>query len=436
MKFLVVGSGGREHALCWRLSRDGHQVFCAPGNPGTETCATNLTIQPADFECLTEAATIHGVDLTIVGPEAPLFEGVVDHFDTAGLPIFGPTAEAALLEESKSFAKGFMRRHRIPTAEFRVFEFPDEARDFCLKHFETAGDQPLVIKASGPALGKGVNIVRTSTAAFTAIKKLMLDAEFGDAGRKVVIEQFLTGFEASVFALVNGRKFLPLATAQDFKEAYPGGPMTGGMGGISPHPRLENNDKLAMKITRIIQATVHGMANEGSPYRGFLYLGLMITPGDEPYVLEYNTRLGDPETQVILPRVEGDFGKALVAFSRGDLNNARFSTKPDYAFGFVIASAGYPDGKLTKGGVVNGLKPIADSGSLVFLAGAKIDATGMLVNSGGRVLMPVRLHASLPEARRLALADARQIRFPGAWLRPDIGAEHADFSPDYEGTYV
>ncbi|NBB99668.1 MAG: phosphoribosylamine--glycine ligase [Bacteroidetes bacterium] len=418
MRILVVGSGGREHALVWALARSPQAptLFTAPGNPGTEALGTNVPIEATDTAALQTFAAKEAIDLTIVGPEQPLVAGIVDAFRTAGLPIVGPTAAAARLEGSKAFAKEFMQRYRIPTATYRTFDGDafDEAAAYV--HAEGA---PLVVKASGLAAGKGALVCATEEEALAALQRIMVDRAFGAAGDRVVIEEFMTGEEASVFALTDGEHYVVTVPAQDHKRAADGdtGPNTGGMGAYAPAP-VVTGGVLTRVCRKIIEPTLAGMAEEGHPYTGILYCGLMIADG-QPRVVEYNCRLGDPEAQVVLPLLQNDLADVFMKTAEGALSGVHLRMGQEAAACVVMASGGYP-GPYATGKPITGLEDAAANGALVFHAGTARTADE-LVTDGGRVLGVTALGATLKAALDRAYSSVGSIHFDEAQYRTDIG---------------
>ena len=419
MKLLVIGSGGREHALAWRLlksSRVSH-VLVAPGNGGTATMqhVTNVNLQSPDD--LVALARREQVALTVVGPEAPLAAGVVDAFEGAGLPIFGPRKAAAQLESSKDFAKQFMQRHGIPTAAYQTFTDPAQAHAY----IDSQG-APIVIKADGLAAGKGVVVATTLQEAHDAVQAMLGDGSMGQAGARVVIEACLTGEEASFIVMADGKNILPLASSQDHKRLLDGdlGPNTGGMGAYSPAPVV--SPVLHERIMReVIEPTIAGMAADGIPYRGFLYAGVMIGEGDDATrpigVLEFNCRMGDPETQPILMRLQSDLLDALEKAVAGKLDEVNLHWDPRTALGVVMASAGYP-AKIRTGDAITGL-PASTDELVVFHAGTILEDKTVRTSSG-RVLCVTALGDTVEAARTRAYAAVEQIQFEGAQYRKDI----------------
>jgi len=422
MKVLVVGSGGREHALAWRLARcpSVKQVFVAPGNAGTAREATLTNVELTGIDELAQFATQEAIDLTVVGPEAPLSEGIVNTFREKGLAIFGPTRQAAQLESSKDFAKAFMKRHGIPTAAYETFDNPAAAHAYVDAH-----GAPIVIKADGLAAGKGVVVAMNLTQAHAAIDDMLASHKFGNAGSRVVIEEFLEGEEASFIVMVDGEHVLAMATSQDHKRLldHDQGPNTGGMGAYSPAPVV--TEALHVRVMReIILPTVRGMQSEGHRYTGFLYAGLMIDKEGNPKTLEFNCRFGDPETQPIMARLQGDFAEAIRLATEGRLDEARLSWDPRVALGVVLAASGYPESP-KKGALIEAL-PENDATHLVFHAGTKLDAEGRMVVSGGRVLCVVGLGEDFRSAQRCAYEAADAVRFEGLQMRRDIGYRAID----------
>jgi phosphoribosylamine--glycine ligase len=417
MKILVIGSGGREHALAWKLAQGARvqKVYVAPGNagtalePGVENVALSTIKEWVDF------SKKQKIQLTVVGPEAPLAEGVVDAFRDAGLAIFGPTRAAAQLEASKDFAKAFMARHRIPTARYATFASSREA-----KAYVDAQGAPIVVKADGLAAGKGVVVAATREEAHAAIDRIMDERSLGDAGNRVVIEEFLEGEEASFIVMCDGTHVLPLATSQDHKRLRDGdeGPNTGGMGAYSPAPVV--TPRIHARVMReIILPTVQGMAAEGSPYVGFLYAGLMIDRDGNPKTLEFNCRLGDPETQPIILRLKSDLVELIERALAGSLERAEADWDRRSALGVVLAAPGYPE-EPRKGDRIEGL-PKAAEDCRVFHAGTRLEGKNVLTN-GGRVLCVTALGDSVKMARTRAYEAVERIRFAGAQFRRDIGA--------------
>ncbi|NNM80940.1 MAG: phosphoribosylamine--glycine ligase [Gallionella sp.] len=416
MKILVIGSGGREHALAWRLAQGAkvQKVYVAPGNAGTalEEGVENVAITAIpDLIAFVKSNDIY---MTVVGPEAPLAAGVVDAFRAAGLKIFGPTKAAAQLESSKDFAKRFMARHNIPTAFFETFSDIAAAKAYVEKH-----GAPIVVKADGLAAGKGVVVAMNKQEAFDAIDMMLSDNKLGDAGARVVVEEFLAGEEASFIVMVDGKNVLAMATSQDHKRLQYGdqGPNTGGMGAYSPAP-VVTPDVHARALREVIMPTVHGMESEGITYTGFLYAGLMISPDGGIKVLEFNCRMGDPETQPIMMRLKSDYAVIVEHAIAGTLNQVEAEWDRRTALGVVMAAANYPDTPRS-GDAITGL-PKATDDAHVFHAGTKMQ-DGKVVTSGGRVLCVVALGDMVKLAQKRAYEVAEQIHFDGAQMRHDIG---------------
>jgi phosphoribosylamine--glycine ligase len=419
MKVLIVGSGGREHALAWAATKSAQveQVFVAPGNAGTamERGCENVAISVADIDGLIGFAREQGVELTIAGPEDPLVNGIVDRFAEAGLKCFGPSAAAAQLEGSKAFAKDFMSRHGIPTAAYAKFGEVEPAIAFIRRR-----GAPIVVKADGLAAGKGVIVARTTAEAESAVQDMLAGNVYGDAGHRVVIEEFLEGEEASFIVMADGRNVLPLATSQDHKAVGDGdtGPNTGGMGAYSPAPVVDEAMHRRVMQT-VIGPTVAGMAADGAPFTGFLYAGLMISPQGEARVLEFNVRFGDPETQPILMRLQSDLPELCLTALAGRLGEARAEWDPRACLGVVMAAGGYPGG-YQKGHVISGLDSSFPAGVKVFHAGTAL-ADDAVVTAGGRVLCVCALEQSVGAAQAAAYDACSRIRWDGAFRRGDIG---------------
>ena len=416
MKLLVVGGGGREHALAWKLAQSPRvqKVFVAPGNGGTASEPGVQNVAPTETAALIDLCRREQIQLTLVGPEAPLAAGIVDAFRDAGLRIFGPTRAAAQLESSKDFAKSFMVRHGLPTARHRSF---DNARD--ARAYIAAERTPIVVKADGLAAGKGVVVAATREEANAALDAMLVQRRYGAAGGRVVVEEFLEGEEASFIVMCDGTHVLPLATSQDHKRLRDGdqGPNTGGMGAYSPAPIV--TPKVHARVMReIIQPAVQGMAQEGHPYVGFLYAGLMIDSAGNPRALEFNCRLGDPETEPILMRLKSDLLELVEHALAGTLERAEAEWDRCCALGVVLAAAGYPD-EPRKGDRIQGL-PAPAPDCRVFHAGTRLDS-GTLVTNGGRVLCVTALGDSLRIARSRAYEAIERIRYDGMQYRRDIG---------------
>jgi phosphoribosylamine--glycine ligase len=416
MKVLVIGSGGREHALAWKLAASPRvqRVYVAPGNGGTALDGRMVNVAVQGSDALAAFARAEGIALTVVGPEAPLAEGVVDVFRARGLRVFGPTQAAARLESSKDFAKAFMKRHGIPTAEYQTFSDAAAARAYV-----AARGAPIVIKADGLASGKGVVVAATVAEAHAAIDAMLVDNRMGAAGARVVIEDFLEGEEASFIVMSDGRNALALATSQDHKRLHDGdaGPNTGGMGAYSPAP-VVTPELHARVLREIIQPTIDGMAADGVVYTGFLYAGLMIGRDGSARTLEFNCRLGDPETQPILMRMKSDLLDLLEHALAGTLDRAQVEWDRRTALGVVIAAAGYP-GQPRTGDAIERLPPDTED-CVVFHAGTQL-RDGRLVTSGGRVLCVTALGESVELARKRAYEAVAQVRFDGMQFRRDIG---------------
>jgi len=416
---LVLGNGGREHALAWKIaqSQQVEKVFVAPGNAGTalEEGIENVALDVMDFSGLAEFAQQRGVGLTIVGPEAPLVAGVVDYFSERKLPCFGPSARAAQLEGSKAFSKDFLQRHGIPTAAYQTFEDSSAA----IEYVKTQGT-PIVIKADGLAAGKGVIIAGTEAEAITAIEDMLSGNRFGEAGHRVVIEEFLTGEEASFIAMVDGANILPMATSQDHKARDNGdlGPNTGGMGAYSPAP-VVTDEIYARIMEQVIEPTVKGMAADGNPYTGFLYAGLMISPDGAVNVVEFNCRFGDPEAQPVMIRLQSDLAElCLAAIDHGlDSVSAEWDTRA--SLGVVLAAGGYPD-SYKKGDPISGLDQPGGAHQKVFHAGTKL-VDDEVVTNGGRVLCATALGNSVTEAQQQAYQLVHTISWDNVYFRTDIG---------------
>ena len=419
MKILIIGSGGREHALAWKASQSplAEQVFVAPGNAGTalEKNIENVAIDAEDIPALLDFAKTSQIDLTIVGPEAALVNGIVDVFTENGLKIFGPTKAAAQLEGSKAFTKDFLERHKIPTAFYGNFTEIEPA----IKYIEEKG-APIVIKADGLAAGKGVILAQTNDEAIAAVKDMLAGNKFGDAGARVVIEEFLYGEEASFICMVDGTNILPMASSQDHKARDNGdtGPNTGGMGAYSPAPVVtaEMHDRI-MQV--VIEPTVKGMADEGNSFTGFLYAGVMINSEGIPKVLEYNVRFGDPETQPIMMRLKSDLVQHCLDAIDGKLDQAKTLWDERTSLGVVLAAGGYPEA-YDKGDVISGLENTETDSTKVFHAGTSVKDAKVVTN-GGRVLCAVALGNSVTEAQNLAYQVVNKISWNNVYFRTDIG---------------
>lgn len=418
MNVLVVGQGGREHALAWKLlqSPQCDRVYCAPGNAGTEIDAENVDIAATDIERLVRFARNERIDLAVIGPEAPLVAGLSDELVRAGIRTFGPSAAASQLEGSKAFAKEIMRQAKVPTADFRIFTAADDAINFIQEREEV----PLVVKADGLASGKGVVVCSGRDAAIDAVRRMMESLEFGDAGKKIVVEECLTGQEVSILAVVDGKSILPLETSQDHKAAYDGdvGPNTGGMGAYSPAP-FATPELMDTVITSILVPTVHTLAKKGMEFRGILYAGVMLT-SQGPKVLEFNVRFGDPEAQPVLMRLKTDLLKLLIAAAEGRLDRLpALEWDPRPALCVVMAAQGYP-GPYEKGLPIRGLAEAdQDADVKVFHAGTT-RIGDQVVTDGGRVLGVTAIGSDLSVAKRNAYGAVKKIRWDGAWCRKDI----------------
>jgi len=419
MKILVIGSGGREHALAWKLAQSPRvsEVIVAPGNAGTATegKCRNVAVKVTDIEGLLKLAQDESVGVTVVGPEVPLVLGVVDRFREAGLRIFGPTAAAAQLEGSKAFAKDFLARHGIPTAYYAVHTEVDAA----LAYLHEKG-APIVIKADGLAAGKGVIVAMTMEEAEAAVHDMLSGNAFGDAGARVVIEEFLEGEEASFISMVDGRIALPMATSQDHKRVGDGdtGPNTGGMGAYSPAP-VVTPDVHARVMREVVEPTVAGMIADGVPFTGFLYAGLMIDASGAPKVIEFNVRFGDPETQPVMLRLQSDLVDLVEAAIDERLDTVEAQWDPRPSLGVVMAASPYPETPIT-GDVIHGLDAVAATAK-VFHAGTTLDAQGQVLSAGGRVLCVAALGGTVGEAQKHAYAGVAKIHWANEFHRNDIG---------------
>ena len=418
MKVLVIGGGGREHAICWKLAQSPRvtELVCAPGNAGIAETARCVDIGVMDFEKMADFAKKEAFDLVVVGPDDPLAAGIVDVLEEAGLRVFGPRKNAAILEGSKAFSKDLMKKYGIPTAAYETFDTPEAA----LAYLETA-KVPVVLKADGLALGKGVLICNTREEAREGVKTLMLDKQFGHAGDRIVVEEFLTGREVSVLSFVDGKTIKIMTSAQDHNRAKDGdeGLNTGGMGTFSPSP-FYTPETHAFCREHIYQATVDAMRAEGREFKGIIFFGLMLT-AEGPKVLEYNARFGDPETQVVLPRMKNDILDVFEACVDGTLDKVELEFADNAAVCVVLASDGYPE-HYEKGFVIEGLENFKDKdGYWVFHAGSKFDTEGCIVTNGGRVLGVTATGGNLKEARKNAYAATEWVRFANKYMRHDIG---------------
>ena len=416
MKILLVGSGGREHAIAWKINQSPklEKLYVAPGNAGTKSLAINLDISDSDIQGLKNFALLEEIDLTIVGPETPLALGIVDVFMEAGLPIFGPTASAARLESSKSFAKAVMEKWRIPTASYEAFDDPQKA----VTYLEGLDTFPTVLKADGLAAGKGVYICQDKSEAITALNDLMVDKVFGDAGTTLVVEEFLEGWELSAFAFSDGETISNLVAACDYKRIGEGdtGPNTGGMGAFSP-PKLWDENLIGQIEDLVINPVVQAMKTDHEPFVGTIFAGIMITDKG-PKVVEFNCRLGDPETQVILPLMKNDILDVFTSCVNGELKRIKVEWGKDASVAVVLASGGYPGGYAT-GYLVDGLEAVTDSVH-VFHAGTKINSEGKIVTDGGRVLAVNTLGENINEASEAAYEHIEKINFYDMYYRKDI----------------
>ncbi|MCW5748016.1 MAG: phosphoribosylamine--glycine ligase [Alphaproteobacteria bacterium] len=421
MRILVVGSGGREHALCWAIAASPlcDALYCAPGNAGIADVAICVDIGQEDLPALVGLAQREKIDFVVVGPEAPLVAGLADRFAAAGIKVFGPSSAAARLEGSKSFTKDLCRKYGIPTASYERFGEVEAARAYIRRQGNAWKDRPIVVKADGLAAGKGVIIAATQAEAIAAVEDMLSGQRFGAAGSQVVIEEFLQGEEASFFALVDGAHALPLVAAQDHKRVGDGdtGPNTGGMGAYSPAPCV--TPQIAERVMdEIVRPTVRAMAAEGAPYRGVLFAGLMLTPGG-PKLIEYNCRFGDPECQVLMMRLKSDLLPALIATADGGLAHFDLRWHDETALTVVMAANGYPDAP-QRGTEIRGLdQAAAVEGVTIFHAGTRRDGARLLAN-GGRVLNVTAMAATVAEARRRAYAAVDRIDWPGGFCRRDI----------------
>ena len=421
MRLLVVGGGGREHVLCWALRREnpGADIYCAPGNPGTAELATNLAIGAEDLDRLADAADMHGVDLTVIGPEVPLARGLADRLRAEGRAVFGPSAAAAQLEASKAFAKEVMAAANIPTATSRTFQDLSAALEYVAKHPE-----PLVVKASGLAAGKGAVVCQTRADAAATLRSMLGDGAFGEAGRTVVIEAFLRGEEVSVLAITDGREVELLPVSQDHKRLLEGdaGPNTGGMGAYSP-VSVATQELLDRTRAEVLEPTLADMRRRGTPYSGVLYAGLMLDEEGRPWVVEFNCRLGDPETQVVLPLVSGGVTQSLWAVARGERPTPLDLAPNAASVTTVLASRGYPDSP-SRGAAIT-IPDELPEGVTVFHAGTSRGEDGVLRVAGGRVLNVTAVASTFAEAQRRSRMTAEAIHYEGKVYRRDIGWREA-----------
>jgi phosphoribosylamine--glycine ligase len=416
MNILVIGSGGREHALCWKIkqSPETDELYCAAGNGGTSQIATNVDLDVADHESVKNFCKEKNIGLVVVGPEAPLAQGITDALESAGISVFGASRAASQLESSKIFAKELMGRCNVPTAAFRMFDNIEEAE----KYIRSIG-APVVVKADGLAAGKGVIVSSTEEEAIEAARSMLVDKKFGSAGSKIIVEECLEGEEASILVITDGRNIVPLASSQDHKRVFEGdkGPNTGGMGAYSPAPVVDEG-LFAKIIETIVRPTIDGLRNEGISYKGVLYAGVMITDSG-PKVLEYNVRFGDPETQAILPRMKSDLVELLLASANGDLSGKSLQWDQRECVCVVLASGGYP-GSYEKGKEITGLEEAGQEGSLVFHAGTRFE-NGSFFTSGGRVLNVVGMGRDIKDAAANTYKAAEKINFEDMHYRKDIG---------------
>ncbi|MEO8513880.1 MAG: phosphoribosylamine--glycine ligase [Ignavibacteria bacterium] len=420
MKVLVIGSGGREHAIVWKLKQSPNvtQIYCAPGNAGINKIAIGVDIKADDVEGLLKFAKDNNIELTVVGPEVPLELGIVDMFNANGLLIFGPQKSAARLEHSKIFAKDFMKRNNIPTADYETFSLNDKAKVY---DYISSAKYPLVIKADGLAAGKGVIICNNVDESIQTVNELFDDKIFGSAGENIVIEQFLNGVEASIFAICDGENYIILPASQDHKKIGEDetGKNTGGMGAYAPADRAVTLRILDKVKSKVIEPVLKHMKSEGNEFKGCLYCGLMIDPAGEPYVIEFNTRFGDPETQVVLPKISSDIAGMFIASAKGDIPGYKLELNNNYYCTVVLASKGYPD-KYETGKEITGLNDIS-SDSIVFHSGTK-ESEGKVLTNGGRVLNVTGIsNLGLKEAINIAYHNADKINFENKYCRKDIG---------------
>ncbi|MEO7522474.1 MAG: phosphoribosylamine--glycine ligase [Ferruginibacter sp.] len=424
MNILIVGAGGREHTLAWKLKQSTHcnELFIAPGNAGTAACGTNLQIETSDFEGLRKAVKEYKIELLIVGPEEPLVNGIADYFnlhpDTKNVNVIGPSKHASQLEGSKAFAKSFMEHHKIPTAKYTGFTIDNytEGTEYIRKHA-----LPVVLKADGLAAGKGVLICQSHIEALAEFELMIMRSKFGEAGKKVIVEEFLQGIEISVFVLTDGSNYVLLPEAKDYKRIGDGdkGLNTGGMGAVSPIPLFDEAMKEKVKRT-IIEPTVAGLKKDELDYKGFIFFGLMIA-GNDPYVIEYNCRLGDPETEVVIPRLKNDLVEVFAAVANHKLNEIEIEIDERAAATIVAVSGGYP-GEFTKGRVITGLDHAPIEGSMVFHSGT-VKEENKILTSGGRVLAVTAFGNDIREASEVGLYMMEQLYFEDMNFRTDIGYE-------------
>ncbi len=418
MKIAVVGGGGREHALTYKVKQSPlcKKLFCIPGNAGTSKIAVNINIPAEDIDRVVKFVKEEGIDFVIVGPENPLALGIVDELKKEGIKAFGPTKKAAIIEASKSFTKSFLKKYDIPTADYETFDNFESAKEYV----RSKGD-PIVVKADGLAAGKGVTVAKTVREAIDALEGIFIKKRFGEAGKKVVIEEFLEGEEASFLVFSDGENILPMVAAQDHKPVFDNdeGPNTGGMGAYAPAPIVD--DKMKEYITKnIMQKAIQGMKAEGRIYRGVLYAGLMIKD-NKPFVLEFNCRFGDPETQAIIPLFESDIVDIMLAVADGNIKEKEIKWKKAYAVSVVLSSGGYPQ-SYEKGKIIEGLDKVDKLNDvIVFHAGTKLDENGKIVTNGGRVLNVVGVDSDFRKAQQKAYDTIRLINFEKMHFRKDIG---------------
>ncbi|ANS73164.1 phosphoribosylamine--glycine ligase [Paenibacillus yonginensis] len=420
MDILVVGGGGREHAICWALSKSpkADKIYCAPGNAGIGQIAELVPIQVNEFERLTAFAEDKKVGLVVIGPDDPLAEGIVDVFEAKNIPVYGPRKNAAHIEGSKTFMKDLLKKYNIPTAAYEKFGNYEAALAYLRSQ-----SVPIVIKADGLAAGKGVTVAFTREEAEQALADIMVDKVFGSSGSQVVIEEFMEGQEMSILAFVDGETVRPMAAAQDHKQVFDGdkGPNTGGMGTYSPLPHIDNAI-IEEAVEKIIKPTAKAMVSEGRSFRGVLFAGLMITPGGVPKTVEFNARFGDPETQVVLPRLKSDLLDIFLASLNGTLDQVEIEWSEEAAVCVVLASPGYP-ASYPKGLVISGLDTVSEAEALVFHAGTSRNEAGEWLTSGGRVLGVVGRGRDIAAARERAYKAAEKIQFEGKHQRSDIAAK-------------
>jgi len=415
VKILVIGSGGREHTLVWKIAQSPRvtEIYCAPGNAGIASIATCVDISVDNISELIKFAEENRIDLTVVGPEAPLVAGIVDEFQKKGLKVFGPDKAAAQIEGSKVFSKNLMKKYDIPTAQYEVFENAEDALDYI-----DSQDKPMVVKAEGLAAGKGVIIAKDKSEAVEAVKSMMVDKTFGEAACRIVIEEFMEGPEVTVLSFCDGKTIKTMVSSRDYKRVYDNneGPNTGGMGAISPAPLYDDIREIVED--NIIQKTIKALDDEGIVYKGILYTGLMLT-ADGPKVLEYNCRFGDPETQVVVPRLKTDLVDIMEAVVEGKLEEMPIEWKEEKALCVVTASGGYP-GAYETGKAITGIKEAEESGAMVFHAGTS-NKNGEIVTSGGRVMGITALGEDTDKARAKAYEAVSKMHFEGIHFRTDIG---------------